>query len=188
MPYCGATHNQLEWDGHRGTQMSTLAVIGFDDESQADEVRVELLKLQRDHLIDIEDAAIAVKKADGTMTLHQTYSLPTAGAVGGGFWGLLIGTLFLNPLLGAVAGATAGAAASALADIGIEDDFIRDLAATLHPGSSALFVLLRRGTPEDMLEALQGRGARVLQTSLSHHDQARLRRALAADTSTRRAS
>jgi len=119
--------------------MSDLVVIGFSDEFKADEVRLELMKLQSEYLLDLEDAVVAVKKADGNVRLHQSHSLPTAGAVGGGFWGLLIGTLFLNPILGAVAGAAAGAAAGALSDIGINDHFMKELASTLQPGSSADF-------------------------------------------------
>ena len=114
---------------------------------------------------------VAVKRADGKVLLHQSYSLPTAGAVGGGFWGLLIGVLFMNPLLGIVAGAAAGATAGALSDIGIEDHFMKELAATLRNGSSALFVLVRKATPDKVLEALQGTGGKVLKTSLSHEDE-----------------
>lgn len=158
--------------------MSDLVVIGFDDETRAEEVRVELRKLQREYLIDLEDAVVAVKNADGTVKLHQSYNLPAAGAVGGGFWGLLIGTLFLSPLLGVVAGAAAGAVAGALTDVGIDDDFMKELAATLRPGSSALFVLVRKATPDKVLEAVQGTGGKVLKTSLSHDDEVKLQAAL----------
>jgi len=166
--------------------MSDLVVIGFDDEFKADEVRVQLLKLQSEYLIDLEDAVVAVKRADGKVLLHQSYSLPTAGAVGGGFWGLLIGTLFMNPLLGIVAGAAAGATAGALSDIGIEDHFMKELASTLRPGSSALFVLVRKATPDKVLEALHGTGGKVLKTSLSHEDEAKLQAALDAAKQDRR--
>jgi uncharacterized membrane protein len=158
--------------------MSDLVVIGFPDEFKADEVRIQLLKLQSEYLIDLEDAVVAVKRADGKVLLHQSHSLPTAGAVGGGFWGLLIGTLFMNPLLGVMAGAAAGAAAGALSDIGINDHFMKELAATLHPGSSALFVLVRKATPDKVLEALRGSGGKVLKTSLSHDDETKLQAAL----------
>lgn len=158
--------------------MSNLVVIGFDDEFKADEVRLELLKMQKEYLIDLEDAVVAVKRQDGKVKLHQTFHLPAAGAVGGGFWGLLIGTLFLSPVLGVVAGAAAGAAAGALADVGIDDQFMKGLADTLRPGSSALFVLVRRATPDKVLEALHGRGGKVLKTSLSHDNEATLQAAL----------
>jgi uncharacterized membrane protein len=167
--------------------MSQLAVIGFDDQFKADEVRLDVLRRQRECPINLEDAAVAVKKLDGTVTLHQTYSLARAGAVGGGFWGLLIGTLFLNPVLGLVAGASAGAAAGALADIGIDDEFMKDVAAALRPGSSALFVLVGDVSAEKLIDALHATGGTVLQTSLTHVDEARLRDALA-DQPARRAS
>jgi len=158
--------------------MSELVVIGYENEFRADEVRLQLLKMQKDYLIDLEDAVVAVKHADGGVKLHQSYPLPAAGAVGGGFWGLLIGTIFLSPLLGAAVGAAAGAAAGALSDIGINDNFMKELAGTLQPGSSALFVLVRKATPDKVLEAIQGLGGKVLKTSLSHDDEAKLQAAL----------
>ena len=158
--------------------MSELVVIGYDDEFKADEVRIQLLKMQKDYLLDLEDAVVAVKNAAGTVKLHQSYPLPAAGAVGGGFWGLLIGTIFLSPLLGAAVGAAAGAAAGALSDIGIDDAFMKELASHLKPGSSALFVLVRKATPDKVLEAIRGLGGKVLKTSLSHDDEAKLQAAL----------
>ena len=158
--------------------MSDLVVIGYDNEFRADEVRLQLLKMQKEYLIDLEDAVVAVKRADGKVKLHQSYPLPAAGAMGGGFWGLLVGTIFLSPLLGAAVGAAAGAAAGALSDIGIEDNFMKELAETLRPGSSALFVLVRKATPDKVLEAVKGMGGKVLKTSLSHEDEGKLQAAL----------
>jgi uncharacterized membrane protein len=96
----------------------------------------------------------------------------------GAFWGMLIGLLFLNPLLGAGIGAGAGALSGKFADIGINDQFMKDLAATFTPGSSALFVLVRKSTPDKVLEALKpfaGKG-RVLQTSLTKDKEEELRK------------
>ena len=81
------------------------------------------------------------KDAKGKIKLHQTVNLTAAGA-SGGFWGMLIGLMFLNPLLGIAVGASAGAVSGALVDLGINDQFMKDLAATLTPNSSALFVLV----------------------------------------------
>ena len=78
--------------------MSTLVVIGYDDQFKADEVRLKLLKMQKDYLIDMEDAVVAVKDPKGKVRLHQAVNLTAAGAVSGGFWGALIGLIFLNPL------------------------------------------------------------------------------------------
>jgi uncharacterized membrane protein len=94
------------------------------------------------------------------------------------FWGSLIGLIFRNPLLGLAMGATAGAVSGALTDVGINDNFMRELSATMTPGSSTLFVLVRKATPDKVLEELKGTGGRVLKTSLSHEDEAKLQAAL----------
>ena len=87
--------------------MSTLVVIEYDDQFKAEEVRLSLMKMQKDYLIDLEDAVVAVKDQKGKVRLHQAVNVTAAGAVSGGFWGALIGMLFLNPLLGMAVGATA---------------------------------------------------------------------------------
>lgn len=158
--------------------MSDLVVIGYDNPFQAEEVRLKLLKMQQDFLIDLEDAVVAVKDKDGKVKLNQVYKLTQAGAVGGGFWGALVGMLFLNPLLGAAVGAGAGAISGALSDVGINDDFMKKIAANFTPGTSALFVLIRKATPDKVLAELQGTGGKLIQTSLSHEDEAKLQAAL----------
>ena len=158
--------------------MSTLVVIGYDDPYKAEEVRLKLRKLQSEYLIDLEDAVVAVKDASGKVKLHQAVNLTTAGAVSGGFWGSLIGLIFLNPLLGLAVGATAGAVSGALTDVGINDDFMKELAATMTNGSSALFVLVRKATPDKVLEEIKGTGGKILKTSLSHDDETKLQAAL----------
>ena len=164
--------------------MSTLAVIGYDDVFKAEEVRLSLIKMQRDYLIDLEDAVVAVKDPAGKVKLHQAVNLTAAGAASGGFWGALVGLIFLNPLLGLAVGAGTGAVAGALSDVGINDNFMKDLAATMKPGSSALFVLVRRVTADKVLEELRGTGGTVLKTSLSHEDEAKLQADLSAGAAT----
>jgi uncharacterized membrane protein len=158
--------------------VSTLVVVGFDDPFKAEEVRLKLLKMQKDYLIDLGDAVVAVKDASGNVKLHQAVNLTAAGAVSGGFWGTLIGLIFLNPLIGLAVGAATGAASGALSDLGIDDKFMKDLATTLKPGSSALFVLVQKATPDKVLEELAGTGGKVLKSSLSHDDEAKLQAAL----------
>lgn len=158
--------------------MSTLVVIGYDDPYKAEEVRLKLRKLQSEYLIDLEDAVVAVKDSAGKVKLHQAVNLTAAGAVSGGFWGSLIGLIFLNPLLGLAVGATAGAVSGALTDLGINDDFMKELAATMTNGSSALFVLVRKATPDKVLEEIKGTGGKILKTSLSHDDETKLQTAL----------
>ena len=160
--------------------MSTLVVVGYDDIYKAEEVRLQLWKLQRDYLLDLEDAVVAVKNDKGKVKLNQAVSMTSAGALSGGFWGSLIGLMFLNPLLGLAVGASAGAVSGALTDVGIDDNFMKELAATLTPGSSALFVLLRNPStaPDKVLEELKGTGGTILKTSLSHEDEAKIQAAL----------
>jgi uncharacterized membrane protein len=143
-------------------------------------MRLKLLEMQQDYLVDLEDAVVAVKDAKGKVRLHQALNLTTAGAIRGGFWGSLIGLIFLNPLLGMAVGAGMGAASGALSDVGINDQFMKDLAANMQPGNSILFVLVRKATPDKVLEELKGTGGTILKTSLSHEDEAKLQAALSA--------
>ena len=158
--------------------MSDLIVIGYDDKFKAEEMRTQLLKLQKEYLIDLEDAVVAVKDDSGKVKLHQIANLTAAGAVSGGFWGTLIGLIFLNPLIGLAAGAGAGALSGALTDVGINDDFMKDLAATFKNGSSLLFVLVRKSTPDKVLAEIQGSGGKVIKTSLTHEQEQKLQAAL----------
>jgi uncharacterized membrane protein len=160
------------------SDVSTLVVIGYDDEYKALEARLALVKLQREYLIDLEDAVVAVKNNDGKVKLHQAVNLTGAGAVSGGFWGTLIGLIFLNPLLGAAVGASAGAVSGALSDIGIDDNFMKQVSEQIQAGHSALFILVRKATPEKVLPEIQQYGGTVLKTSLSHEDEAKLQAAL----------
>jgi uncharacterized membrane protein len=158
--------------------MSDLIVVGYDDIHKADEVRLTLLKLQKEYLIDLEDAVVVVKKEDGKVRLHQPVNLPAMGAARGSLWGLLIGALFLSPFLGAAIGAASGAVSGALSDIGISDDFMKELGATLKPGTSALFVLVKSATPDKVAEHIQGTGGKLLKTSLSHEKEEKLQAVL----------
>src|SRR5215472_11709788 len=158
--------------------MSNLIVLGFNNEADAFEMRAALARLQKQYLIEMEDAVVVTRDAQGKVKLHQPVNLAAAGALRGTLWGSLIGLIFLNPLLGAAIGAGSGAVAGALTDIGINDQFMNDLAATFTPGSSALFVLVRKSTPDKVLEGLKpfaGKG-RVLQTSLTKDKEEELRK------------
>jgi uncharacterized membrane protein len=158
--------------------MSTFVAIAYDDPYKALEVRLELIKAQQEYLIDMEDAVVAVKDEKGKIKLHQAVNLTAAGAISGGFWGTLIGLIFLNPLLGMAAGAGAGAISGALTDVGINDDFMKKLAEKLQPNTSALFALVRKSTPDKVLPRIQPYGGTILQTSLTHEDEQKLQAAL----------
>ncbi len=158
--------------------MSTLVVIGYNEPFKAEEVRLSLRKMQLDYLIDLEDAVVAVKDAKGKVKLNQAMNLTAAGAVSGGFWGMLIGMIFLNPLIGFAVGAASGAVTGSLNDLGINDQFMKDLAASMTPNCSTLFVLVRSMTPDKVLAELEGTGGKVLKTSLSEVEEAKLQAAL----------
>jgi uncharacterized membrane protein len=159
--------------------MSNLIVLGFDNEADAFEMRAALARMQSQYLIEMEDAVVVTRGTDGKVKLHQPVNLTAAGAVSGTLWGSLIGLLFLNPLLGAAIGAGSGALSGAFTDIGINDKFMKDLATTFTPGTSALFVLVRKSTPDKVLDGLKpfiGK-AKVLRTSLTKDKEDELRKA-----------
>ncbi len=166
--------------------MSDLIAVGFQGEDTADQVLNKLQALQKEYLIDLEDSCVVVRDQAGQVHLKQAINLTGVGAAAGGIrgamWGTLIGLLFLNPLAGLLTGAAVGAGAGALSgslvDYGIDDEFIRSLGATIEPGSSALFVLVRRATPDKVLPELRPFGGTVLRTSLPNEQEARLRQAL----------
>ena len=158
--------------------MNTLIAVGFKDEFTADEVILKLRKLQSEYLLDLEDAAIVIRNKEGKVRIKQSQELTTAGALSGGFWGLLFGFIFFNPLVGWAVGALAGAVSGALTDIGIDDNFIREVGNTIEPSTSAIFVLVRKATPDKVLEELSKFEGKVLRTSLSKEDEAKLQSVL----------
>ena len=157
--------------------MGSLVVVGFPGVEEAEQVRRELIDIQREQLIAIDDAVVLDHDSEGKVHLRQAINLTAAGAVGGGFWGSLVGLLLLNPLLGAAVGAGLGAVSGSLADLGINDDFLQEVGDTLTPGSAALCLLVRESTPDRVVERLRAHAphARLLRTNLSHTDEDRLR-------------
>jgi uncharacterized membrane protein len=160
--------------------MSNLIVISFDDEHTAFAMRADLAKMQKEYLIEMDDVVVVTKDEKGKVKLHQAQNLTALGAVSGGFWGTLIGLIFLNPLLGAAVGAGAGAVSGALTDVGISNDFMKEFAKGFKPGCSALFVLVRKATGDKVLAGLsefKGKG-KLLQTSLTKDKEEELREAI----------
>jgi uncharacterized membrane protein len=160
--------------------MATLVVIDYESEVKAEEVRLALLKMQKEYLIDLEDAVVVVRDQQGRVKLRQLYNLTAAGAISGGFWGALIGLIFLNPLFGMAIGAAAGAISGALRDVGIDDNFMKELGQTLKPGTAALCVLIRQMTPDKVIDEVKKFGGTLIKTNLCHENEAKLRDALAA--------
>jgi uncharacterized membrane protein len=157
--------------------VSNLIVISFPNEQTAFELRDALAKMQKEYLIEMEDVVVVTKDLEGKVKLHQATNLTAMGAASGGFWGMLIGMVFLNPLLGAAIGAGAGALSGKFTDLGINDDFMKGLAESFQPGCSAIFVLVRKATEDKVLEGLAsftGKG-KVLRTSLTKDEESGLR-------------
>jgi uncharacterized membrane protein len=161
------------------SKMSELVVIAFPTEAKAEEVRQKLLAMQKEYLIELDDAVVAAKDAQGRIKLNQLVNMTATGAVSGTFWGTLIGLIFLMPLVGAAMGAASGALGGALTDIGINDKWMKDTAAAIQPGTAALFLLVRKVTADKVLERLKGEGGTVMKTSLDHTKEAALQAALA---------
>jgi uncharacterized membrane protein len=158
--------------------MADLVVIASPTEAKAEEIRHKLLATQKEYLIELGDAVIAVRDANGHIKLNQLLHTTTAGAVSGAFWGSLIGLIFLMPLAGAAIGAATGALGGALTDVGINDRWMKEVAAAIQPGTAALFLLIRKVTADKVLEGLKGEGGTVMRTSLDHTKEEALQAAL----------
>lgn len=160
--------------------MADLLVVSFPTETRAEEVRARLLAMQKEYLIELGDAVVAVKRADGTVKLNQLVSPTAAGAASGAIWGTLIGMIFLMPLVGTAVGAASGALSGKLTDVGINDAFMKDVASSLHSGEAALFLLIRKVTADKVLAEFRGVGGKVMRSSFDETKEAALREALAA--------
>jgi uncharacterized membrane protein len=158
--------------------MSTLVVVEYPDQYRAAEVLASLRRMQAQYLIDLEDACYITKDDKGKLKLHQNTSLAGAGAAFGGMWGMLIGLLFFMPFLGLAIGAGLGALTGKLSDYGIDDKFAKQLTSSMEPNTSAIFVLVRKSTPDKVVPELARFGGTVMQTSLPKETEEKLQEAL----------
>ncbi|MFO1204393.1 MAG: DUF1269 domain-containing protein [Burkholderiales bacterium] len=159
--------------------MSTLVAIVYPSEQKAEEVRSVVFDLAKRYLIKFNDVVIVTRDDKGRVKLNQLINTTASGAAGGSFWGLLIGLIFMNPLLGVVAGAAGGAISGALTDVGINDNFMKQLGSSLKPGDAALFVLVQDMTADKVLAEIKPHGGTILHTSLDETQEKVLRDALA---------
>jgi uncharacterized membrane protein len=155
--------------------MSTLVAIAYPDRETAEKVRTELIAATKEHVVQLEDAVVVEHRADGKIKLHQAVSTTATGAAGGAVWGGLIGLIFLAPLVGMAIGAASGAVAGKVSDVGVDDNFLKQLAEKLEPGAAALIALGRSDAPEKLLERLRPYGGHVIQTSLDTEAEERVR-------------
>jgi uncharacterized membrane protein len=162
--------------------MATFTVWKFDSAGGADEVLSTLERLQKEELIQVLDGATVSwpegKKKPKTQQLH---SLAGAGAMGGAFWGFLFGLLFFVPLLGLAVGAAMGAMAGSMGDVGIDDQFIKEVREKITPGTSAVFLMTQDAVQDKVAEELSSIKGHVelLHTNLTNEQEVKLREAFA---------
>ena len=160
--------------------MSNLIAIAYLDVETAEKVRALLADLQKQKLIQVEDAVVVERREDGRVKLHQAVNATGRGAAGGALWGGLIGLIFFMPFLGAAIGGATGAAVGSAQDFGVDDDFMRRVAENLTPGAAALFALVQDAVPEKVIPQIAPFGGQLIQTSLSAEAEAHLREAVLA--------
>ena len=159
--------------------MATLSVLKFNDPYGAERVMIVLQGMQEREMITLEDAAVVswpqCNKKPKTRQLHSTAG---AGALGGAFWGFLFGLIFFVPFLGAAIGASTGALSGSLADVGIDDDFIKQVRDRVTPGTSALFALTSDATaPDKVIDELKAYDFEIISTNLPEEQENQLREA-----------
>ena len=157
---------------------STLAVIAYPDQSMAGEAAAALQQMQEEYLIELEDVAWVTKSRDGKMKLHQASSETGTGAATGALWGFVFGLLFLMPIFGMAVGAATGALAGHFAHYGIDHKWIDEVASSIPPGGSALFVMARNTNQERVLPEMAKFGGTVLKTNLTSEQEQALESAL----------
>jgi len=161
--------------------MATLSVLKFNDPYGAERVMVTLQGMQERQMITLEDAAVVSwPQGNKKPTTHQLHSTSGAGALGGAFWGFLFGLIFFVPFLGAAIGAGMGALTGSMADVGIDDDFIKQVREKVTEGTSALFALTSEATaPDKVIDELKHYDFEIISTNLPEEQEKQLREAFA---------
>lgn len=160
--------------------MATLTVWKFETANGADAAMATLERLQKEELIDVLDGAVVSWPTDRKKPrTEQLHSMTGSGALGGAFWGFLLGLIFFVPFLGAAIGAGMGALTGSMVDVGIDDEFIRDVRDKITPGTSALFLLSENAVVDKVRDAFEGTHAALLHTNLTSEQENMLRSAFA---------
>lgn len=157
--------------------MPDLVIIAYDSEDEAEAARRRLFELQREDHVELGDAAVAVREADGMLKLDQLVNMTGPRAAFGGLWGALAGVVFLNSLLAS----EDGQLADHFAEFGLEEEFLREAAAALPPGRAALCLMVRKISADALLPKIAQFGGRLLRASLTNEEERRLRAAAGAD-------
>lgn len=161
-------------------RMSTITVLKFETEKGAEEALKTVADLAKQHLINLHDAALVVwpegKKRPKT---RQLADLTAAGAMNGAFWGMLFGMIFFMPFLGMAVGMASGALSGSMADIGINDDFIKSIREKVTEGTSCLFLMTSDATEDRVVEAMKQHQFEIISTNLSKEQEEKLKEAFA---------
>jgi uncharacterized membrane protein len=169
-------------DNREGTQMATLTVFKFPSSGGARAALSTLEDLQKQQLVTLHDAAIVQWPADKRKPkTEQLHNMTGAGALSGTFWGMLFGMLFFVPFLGAAVGAAMGAMSGSMIDVGIDDDFIKQVRDEITPSTSALFLLTSDAVADRVIDSFRGTEMKLIATNLSAEDEQNLREAFEED-------
>ena len=162
--------------------MATLVAIGYPDEATAEQAHQTVEQLESELIIQADQVAAIWRDMEGKYHVHTTHGGGSAGggAVWGGFWGLLFGLLFFVPFAGWAVGAGLGALFGHLGKKGIDQAFQQQVRDYVKPGTSALFMVIEKATPDKAIAALEQYGGTVIKTSLSEEDTRKLQEALQA--------
>jgi uncharacterized membrane protein len=163
--------------------MSQLIVLGFQDETSADQFIGKLQQMEKEQILGLSDLVKVVRTREGKTKIKQGNNLTGVGALSGAFWGMLIGFIFLMPWLGLAVGAASGALAGHFADYGISDEFIKEVGEKIQPGQAAVFMLVEESTPDKVeaeLEQWSGK-VTVIKTNLTADAEEKLKEAFSAD-------
>ena len=158
--------------------MSDLIAISYPDEATADEAADEARRLAQDLIIQPDAIAVIVRDKEGKYHTHTSHHLVGGGATWGMFWGLLFGLLFFIPVFGMAVGAGMGALMGKITKSGIDKQFQDQVRGSLQPGTSALFLMVEKVTPDKAVEAMSKYGGTVIKTSLSKEGEQELQEAL----------
>jgi uncharacterized membrane protein len=158
--------------------MATLIAIGYDREGTAAEAAEEVKRLSQDLVIEPDAVAVIARDAKGEYHVTTSHHAVGVGASWGMFWGLLFGLLFFVPVFGMALGAGLGALMGNIEKTGIDKEFQDQVRDMVRPGTSALFMIVERVTPDKATDALSRFGGTVLKSSLSKEDEETLQQAL----------
>ena len=165
--------------------MSELMVLGFPNEVEADRFGVKLAEMQKDMIVQLQDAAEVVRDPDGKPHVKHGHSLVGVGAMGGAFWGMLFGLLFFVPFLGLAIGAGMGALFGKLGKTGIDQQVLEQMGDAVPPGKAGWFLLIAQLTEDKFLAAVKGANATLVRSNLTEEQEKELKHAFGAKKHTK---